>query len=254
MKPNRQHIPQPHDGDLNVLSHAQEGQGAQRNATQQIRVSTVDNFQGEEADIVLVSLVRSNAKNKIGFVAAKQRVNVLLTRARDGLVLVGNAECMRAGSRAAPGRASGVWDTVLQHIPVMHGFPALCPRHGTMRSLNSPADFAEHAPRGGCMERCNRRMQCGHRCSAPCHSAAEAHDACDVHVDCRCATCVTLQSLALIAQASVASWRCFASRDGEGHKASHGIETPAVDGQDASHRCARSRHVHHCEAASWVQV
>ena len=41
-----------------------------------VRVSTVDNFQGEEARIVIASLVRGNAAGKIGFLSEPQRVNV----------------------------------------------------------------------------------------------------------------------------------------------------------------------------------
>lgn len=64
-----------------------------------MRVSTVDNFQGEEARIVIASLVRSNAAGKIGFLGEPQRVNVLLSRARDALILVGNPHCL-CGSKA----------------------------------------------------------------------------------------------------------------------------------------------------------
>lgn len=43
-----------------------------------LRVATVDNFQGEEADVVVVSLVRSNKERKCGFLATSNRINVLL--------------------------------------------------------------------------------------------------------------------------------------------------------------------------------
>ena len=82
------------------------------------RLSTVDNFQGEEADVVIVSLVRSNRDNKIGFMNEARRVNVLLSRARHGLVLVGNDECLKAGSKKLK-----TWDTVLRDIPIFDSFP-----------------------------------------------------------------------------------------------------------------------------------
>ena len=47
-----------------------------------IRCASIDNFQGEESDIVLVSLVRSNKRGIIGFMKEEQRVNVLLSRAK----------------------------------------------------------------------------------------------------------------------------------------------------------------------------
>ncbi|KAI4673398.1 uncharacterized protein J4E84_011123 [Alternaria hordeiaustralica] len=57
-----------------------------------LRVATVDNFQGEEAKIVIVSLVRSNEKRNVGFLKTTNRINVLLSRAQHGMYLIGNAE------------------------------------------------------------------------------------------------------------------------------------------------------------------
>ncbi|MCJ1402137.1 hypothetical protein MMC11_005356 [Xylographa trunciseda] len=50
--------------------------------SQRLRIATVDNFQGEEADVVIVSLVRSNEKKSCGFLRTTNRINVLLSRAR----------------------------------------------------------------------------------------------------------------------------------------------------------------------------
>lgn len=60
-----------------------------------IRVVTVDNFQGEENEIILLSLVRSNESNRIGFLEISNRVCVALSRARLGMYIFGNAECLR---------------------------------------------------------------------------------------------------------------------------------------------------------------
>jgi len=56
-----------------------------------VEVNTVDAFQGREADICLYSVTRSNDRNKIGFQREKERLNVALSRARDALVIVGDA-------------------------------------------------------------------------------------------------------------------------------------------------------------------
>ena len=53
-------------------------------------VHTVDSFQGSEADVVVVSFVRSNGGGNVGFLRASQRLVVALTRARHALLLVGN--------------------------------------------------------------------------------------------------------------------------------------------------------------------
>lgn len=55
-----------------------------------LRITTVDQSQGSEADIVLVSCVRSNAEKEIGFLDKPNRVNVAMSRAREVLLVVGN--------------------------------------------------------------------------------------------------------------------------------------------------------------------
>ncbi len=56
-----------------------------------ITVDTIDGFQGQERDIVYISLVRSNAKGEIGFLRDLRRMNVALTRARKKLIVVGDS-------------------------------------------------------------------------------------------------------------------------------------------------------------------
>ena len=75
--------------------------------------------------MVVASLVRSNDAGSVGFVGEPERINVLLSRARHGLVLVGNAHTLRsAKSQAARQR----WGQVLDHLQsvdaVVTGLPA----------------------------------------------------------------------------------------------------------------------------------
>lgn len=53
-------------------------------ALRRVRLCNVDNFQGEESDVILLSLVRSNPKNLIGFLKTENRVCVALSRAKHG--------------------------------------------------------------------------------------------------------------------------------------------------------------------------
>ncbi|MCB0762524.1 MAG: AAA family ATPase [Flavobacteriales bacterium] len=57
----------------------------------QVEVNTVDSFQGQEKDIVYISLVRSNENGEIGFLKDYRRMNVALTRARMKLVVIGDS-------------------------------------------------------------------------------------------------------------------------------------------------------------------
>ena len=60
-----------------------------------VRIATVDNFQGEEARVIIISLVRSNDERKCGFLKTSNRINVLLSRARHRMYIIGNSDTSR---------------------------------------------------------------------------------------------------------------------------------------------------------------
>lgn len=62
-----------------------------------LHVATVDSFQGHEKSFIIFSCVRNNTENKIGFLRDKRRLNVALTRAKHGLIVVGNKNVLRKG-------------------------------------------------------------------------------------------------------------------------------------------------------------
>jgi helicase required for RNAi-mediated heterochromatin assembly 1 len=62
-------------------------------------VMTIDSYQGEENDVVLLSLVRSNDRGNLGFVGVENRACVALSRAKHGFFIFGNADCLVAGSK-----------------------------------------------------------------------------------------------------------------------------------------------------------
>lgn len=93
-----------------------------------IRLSTIDNYQGEESDIVIASLTRSNEDGEIGFMAAPERLNVLISRARNALIVIGSAETFM---RAAKGREewTRLFDNLKSRGNIYDGFPVKCEKH-----------------------------------------------------------------------------------------------------------------------------
>ncbi len=76
-----------------------------------IDVHPVDSFQGQERDLIIYSVTRSNHEGKIGFLRFDERLNVALSRGRDGLVIVGDSEfCAKARHGHSPFRC------VIEHI------------------------------------------------------------------------------------------------------------------------------------------
>lgn len=60
-------------------------------ASQPVTVDTVDGFQGQERDFVILSMVRSNAAQQYGFLSNQKRMNVAMTRCRRGLIIIGDS-------------------------------------------------------------------------------------------------------------------------------------------------------------------
>lgn len=58
---------------------------------EQLQVNTIDSFQGQEKDVIYISLTRSNAAQQIGFLADTRRMNVAMTRARKKLIVIGDS-------------------------------------------------------------------------------------------------------------------------------------------------------------------
>ncbi|KAF3937521.1 hypothetical protein ABW19_dt0208308 [Dactylella cylindrospora] len=139
---------------------------------QRVRIATVDNFQGEEATIVIISLVRSNLRQNCGFLKTPNRINVLLSRAKHGMYIIGNAEtCSEVG----------MWQQVLRIFEIKGNIGQKieleCSRHPNKKTLvSSPEDFEEQCPEGGCSEKCGLRLRCGHVCDFKCHPKP-LHDA-----------------------------------------------------------------------------
>ena len=143
-----------------------------RNQFEGIKICTVDNFQGEENDIILLSLVRSNLEGRIGFLSESNRICVALSRARKGFYCIGNLNMLR--------RQCQVWQGICNDLDATKAigdtFELTCQRHENMTSVRNPGDFPKF---GGCSRMCGERLHCGHACDRPCHpSDAYHHDQC----------------------------------------------------------------------------
>jgi hypothetical protein len=142
-----------------------------------VRVSSIDNFQGEENDIVIVSLVRSNLRGEIGFLKEEQRVNVLLSRARLGMYLVGNSSTLLQ----SPGGRS-TWGPIIDMLKEMRqlkkGLPTVCQLHPADDPVDlcTPEEFRTLRPNGGCLRKCDFRLPCGHVCPQMCHPTDRSHE------------------------------------------------------------------------------
>lgn len=91
--------------------------GSRKDALRRIKVFTVDGVQGSEADIVLLSFVRSNEEGNTGFLKNPNRLNVSLTRAKKQLLCVGNLETMlRSGSTSNVIESGIAEESILQTL------------------------------------------------------------------------------------------------------------------------------------------
>ncbi|XP_066288836.1 LOW QUALITY PROTEIN: NFX1-type zinc finger-containing protein 1-like [Branchiostoma lanceolatum] len=170
-----------------------------------VRVSAVDNFQGEENDIILLSLVRSNVEGNVGFLKVENRVCVALSRAKKGFYAIGNLAMLA--------NASTLWSKIIKELReqrcVGTHLNLCCQNHpDSTISAATEKDF-EKAPEGGCMRPCefrqvntvmyvaltmtcyyriglqilttnlfffSYRLKCGHRCTSVSHPTDPEHE------------------------------------------------------------------------------
>jgi len=136
-----------------------------------LRITPVDNYQGEENDIILLSLVRSNKDGNIGFLNIPNRVCVALSRAKIGCFIIGNGDQLADGSR--------LWYNILaslkKHSRVVDSLPLACHKHPeNVINVSSENDF-QLVPDGGCSIPCDYRLDCGHVCEFNCHHFDAKH-------------------------------------------------------------------------------
>lgn len=81
----------PYRAQVQYLRHLLKRDEMLKAIRRQITVNTVDAFQGQERDVICVSLVRANDQGQIGFLADLRRMNVAMTRARMKLIIIGDS-------------------------------------------------------------------------------------------------------------------------------------------------------------------
>ena len=95
LKPEQLGVITPYEGQRSFLVQYMQHNGSfHTKLYQEIEVASVDAFQGREKDIIVFSCVRSNEHQGIGFLNDPRRLNVALTRARYGIIIVGNPKVL----------------------------------------------------------------------------------------------------------------------------------------------------------------
>ncbi|GAA5992370.1 hypothetical protein JCM10908_000450 [Rhodotorula pacifica] len=193
------------EADVNAKQLLQ-AHAKQQSLNTQVLLRTVDRFQGEEADIIVLSLVRnsktptegggdgeeqavfsSDARASIGFLKSPNRTNVAVSRAKHGLFIFGNAALFRS---KAP-----IWESIIHDLEqdgnVGPTLPAACLGHPEKGlQVDGPDQLPQLAPFGGCLEPCTSALPCGHRCPQVCHPIDAQHRhvqcvaPCEVVLDC----------------------------------------------------------------------
>ena len=139
-----------------------------RELMSQVRVTPIDSYQGEENEIILLSLVRSKCS---GFVKDSNRICVALSRAKQGFYCIGNFELL---SRESP-----VWSSIVKQLEpkelIGNHLSLKCVTHGNITSIQKLEDF-DKVKDGGCEEKCNSRLRCNHMCPRSCHPDASLHE------------------------------------------------------------------------------
>lgn len=158
-------------------------------------VSTVDRFQGDEADVVVISLV-IDGKSRTPFVKLQNRMIVLLSRARLGMYIIGNKDyfgetrhwqlALDALEKPAPSdNDESVSCSVFDGVRIGASLPICCPEHRTcVSSVRGDSDIKL----GFCSVICTAELKCSHPCGLSCHFPhLNAHNAqCGIMVDSPC--------------------------------------------------------------------
>lgn len=151
------------DEGLLTEEEAKFGKKADVGMSSMLRLATIDNFQGEEAKVVILSTVRSNPDDHVGFLKTSNRINVACSRARNGFYIIGNASLMRGVK---------MWGKIVrlltERAKIGGQFQTQCPRHPEkIYTIGNPEEFKQIP---ACQVPCGSQLPCGHSCKEKCHA------------------------------------------------------------------------------------
>jgi hypothetical protein len=156
---------------LELLKEAKLREGSlqlldERNALVPI-VGTIDRYQGDENDIVLVSLTRSNPQKKLGFMKLMNRRCVAQSRARALLIIVGDSTMF------AP---APTWSPMIAQLRSLNAIaPTLainCSRHPSEACTVKDGEDLLKRSNSACSQNCGKPLACRHPCPNKCHGGA----------------------------------------------------------------------------------
>ncbi|XP_064072681.1 NFX1-type zinc finger-containing protein 1-like [Vanessa tameamea] len=136
-----------------------------------VKITVLDNYQGEESKIILLSLVRNNDQKKIGFLGTENRICVALSRAKEGFYIFGNIDILKENSKLW----TKIAETLENQGSLGTSIRLKCQNHpDQVTTISSVKDFSK-VPEGGCLLKCNYNLPCLHACPLVCHSYDRGH-------------------------------------------------------------------------------
>ncbi|XP_040289644.1 NFX1-type zinc finger-containing protein 1-like isoform X1 [Bufo bufo] len=149
-----------------------------------VRVCVVDKYQGEENEIIILSLVRSNLEGNVGFLKIPNRVCVALSRAKKGLFCIGNMQMLSKVSLW-----SKIYEILQKYGLIGKELKLQCVNHPATSNYVSTASDFDNVPEGGCKIPCEYRLKCGHVCPLFCHPCDQEHEKVVCRKPCPKTTC-----------------------------------------------------------------
>ena len=143
---------------------------AKEDSNVEIKVRTIDKYQGEENTIVILSVVRGNEASHIGHCIVDNRVCVAFSRAKEGFFVIGHERCLRDASEHY---YNDLWSKILNKFKETDSLgPALalcCANHNKTQTLVSSGEDFKDIKHGGCDLKCHTPLPCSHLCPKLCH-------------------------------------------------------------------------------------